>query len=85
MNEKDTTQFVLPTQAEAEEVLRILRNLISSQGSASWGDCMQLCFLGEEITFTDEQKGWTDLQEAGVRAVEGGYALDLPATTGIGW
>lgn len=71
-------EIILATRAEAEDVLEGLRELISVYEVAKVTDLYELLnFTGE---FTDERWGWTDLRNARIKAVRGGYLLDLPKT-----
>lgn len=74
-------EYVLQTRGEAEDVLDGLRELIDRFGVASVMDMYDL--LGITPEFTDNNWGWENLDHAGVRAVRGGYILNLPPTVPI--
>lgn len=69
---------IIDTRGEAEDVLDGLRTLIDQYGSASVNDLYDLLNMSGD--FTDNKWGWEDLRKAGVRAIRGGYVLDLPDT-----
>lgn len=71
--------IILDSRGEAEEVLNHLVDLIIDYGEATVADLYDL--VGVEGSFTDNKYGWRDLRNANVRAVRGGYLLNLPKTT----
>lgn len=71
-------QIILETRGEAEDVIDRLRDLISNFQEAKVADLYDL--IGLTGTFTDDRWGWTDLRDAKVRPVRGGYLLILPPT-----
>lgn len=68
--------IVIPTRAEAEEVLDTLSELIESYGEASVSDFYKL--VGIQPHWTDRKWGWTSFERPGVLGVKGGYILDIP-------
>lgn len=76
--EHDLEEIVIQTRPEAEMVLRRLTDLAERYPSVSLGDLYG--FLGITPNWTDEKWGWTDLSEARIMRVHGGYSLDLPKT-----
>ena len=70
--------IILDSRGEAEEVLNHLVDLIIDYGEATVADLYDL--VGITGNFTDQKYGWTDLRSANVRAVRGGYLLNLPRT-----
>lgn len=68
--------IILETRAEAQDVLGGLSDLIQDYDSASVADLYDL--LGVTGNFTDNKYGWTDLRNASIRPVRGGYLVDLP-------
>jgi hypothetical protein len=73
--------IIISSRAEAEDVIDNLRNLVSQFDVATVADLYDLVGLTGE--FTDNKWGWTDLRSAAVRAVRGGYMLQLPRTQSI--
>jgi hypothetical protein len=77
-------KFVVPTQAEADELITRLKEVISKFGYVAVGDLHQL--LGIPFRYTDEKSGWKDLTKAEVTSVkmvfynhlQTGYLLTLP-------
>lgn len=69
-------EIILPSRAEAEEVLDQLFAVIDQYDSVTVGDLYGMCNLPG--SFTDEKWGWYDLRSARVSRVRNGYLLDLP-------
>lgn len=74
----DFDEIVLETRGEAEEVLSHLVDLTIDYGMASVADLYDL--VGITSNFTDNKYGWTDLRNASVSRVRGGYLINLPRT-----
>jgi hypothetical protein len=74
----DFSNLILKTRLEAENVIDGLRNLVDQYQVASVADMYEMCGLTGE--FTDNKWGWTDLRNASVMPIRGGYLLDLPGT-----
>lgn len=72
----DFDEIVLETRGEAEDVLAILVDLTVDYGMASVADLYDA--VGITSNFTDEKYGWTELRNATVSRVRGGYLLNLP-------
>ena len=70
--------LIFTNNAEASEVLNNLCDMIETYGAVSVSELNEM--LGLPKTFTDQDWGWTNLSTASVRAVRGGYLLDLPKT-----
>lgn len=70
-------EIVLELRSEAEDVIDRLIDLVDHYGQVSVADLYELVGLGS--AHTDHNWGWTDLSNAGVSRVHGGYLLDLPA------
>ena len=66
----------LETRDQAVLAIEELRVLIGRFNRASVADLYDL--LGVSSGFPDRQWGWTNLDEAGVRQVRGGWLLNLP-------
>lgn len=77
----DFSDVILKTRGEAEDVIDMLRTMIDQYEMASVNDLYDL--LGLTSDFTDAKWGWTDLRNASVRPVRGGYLLDLPSTIAL--
>jgi len=71
-------EIVLETRGEAEEVLSHLVDLIIDYNQATVADLYDL--VGINGDFTDNKYGWTDLRNASVSRVRGGYLINLPRT-----
>lgn len=69
-------EIVLETRGEAEEVLSHLVDLTLDYGMASVADLYDLVDIPSN--FTDNNFGWTDLRNASVSRVRGGYLINLP-------
>ncbi|HEY2455627.1 MAG TPA: hypothetical protein VGI71_24030 [Scandinavium sp.] len=74
----DFDDIIIASRAEAEEVLDRLRDLINQYEVATVSDLYDLVGLTGE--FTDDKWGWDDLRSASIRAIRGGYLLNLPRT-----
>lgn len=70
--------LIFTNNAEAAAVLNNLCDLIDTYGAVSVSNLNEM--LGLPQTYTDTDWGWTNLSAACVRAVRGGYLLDLPKT-----
>lgn len=73
--------IIFETRADADEVLDRLRDLIDQYELATVSDLYDLCDITPE--FTDNKWGWYDLRDASIRAIRGGYSLNLPRTQAI--
>lgn len=73
---KAPQDLIFSNNAEAMEVLDNLCNMIDTYGAVSVSELNDM--LGLPKTYTDTDWGWTNLSSASVRAVRGGYLLDLP-------
>lgn len=77
----DFGEIILETRGEAEEVLSHLVDLTIDYGQATVADLYDL--LGIDSNFTDNKYGWTDLRNASVNRVRGGYLINLPRTQAL--
>jgi hypothetical protein len=77
----DFNDIILSSRGEAEDVLDSLRELISQYDTATVADLYDLVGISSE--FTDDKWGWSDLRSASVRAIRGGYLLNLPRTISL--
>jgi len=77
----DFNDIVLASRGDAEDVIDRLRDLISQYEVATVSDLYDL--VGLTGDFTDDKWGWYDMRSASVRAVRGGYLLNLPRTQPI--
>ena len=68
--------LVLDTRGEAEDVLERLVDQTVDYGRATVADLYDL--VGVTSEFTDNKYGWTDLRDASVNRVHGGYLINLP-------
>lgn len=69
-------EIILPTRAEAEEVIDRLFDLVSRYEVATVSDLYSL--VGVTGEYTDEKWGWDDIRGASVSRIREGYLLDLP-------
>ena len=73
----DFADLVIPTRAEANDVLDIMYERLSRYGEVSVADLYSLTDV--ETHHTDMKWGWTNLRGAQARPLrQGGYLLDLP-------
>lgn len=73
----DFDEIVLPTRAEAEEVLERLFDIVSRYEQASVADLYVL--VGIQGEHTDYKWGWSNIRGSTVSKLRGGgYVLDLP-------
>lgn len=77
----DFGEIILANRGDAEEVLDRLRDLVAEYDVATVNDFYDLVGLTGE--FTDDKWGWTDLRDARVQPVRGGYVLRMPRTRPI--
>jgi hypothetical protein len=68
--------IIIPSRAEAEQVIDGLVNLIGTYEQASVADLYDLVGITGE--YTDDRWGWQDIQGMGVTPSRSGYLLDLP-------
>lgn len=74
-------EILIASRVDAEDVLDKLREIINSYNMASVADFKEC--LGLPSEFTDNTWGWDDLRSAQIRAVRGGYVIDLPRTQAL--
>jgi hypothetical protein len=77
----DFDEIVLETRGEAEQVLSHLVDLTIDYKQATVADFYQM--VGVTENFTDNKYGWTDLRNASVSRVRGGYLINLPRTEAL--
>lgn len=70
--------MIIETRDEAMKVIVALDDLIAEYGQATVADLYDI--LGVSRDYTDLKWGWTNLRNADVRQVRGGYILELPRT-----
>ena len=75
----DFDEIILENRGEAEDVLSHLVDLTIDYGQATVADLYDLVDITSE--FTDNKYGWTDLRNASVSRVRGGYLINLPRAT----
>ena len=68
--------IVVPTIAEAEEVIAALKDIIRVYQVARVADLFDL--VGVTGSYTDNNYGWPNLDRAGYQRVSGGYLLTFP-------
>lgn len=69
--------IVIENRGEADLVLDQLEEIISTYGTASVADLYDLMGVTGR-GYTDNKYGWTDIRNAKVVRVQGGYILQLP-------
>lgn len=72
----DYDDIVIPSRVEADDVLDQLDALIRRYHVARVADFYEL--VGVTGSYTDNDYGWTDLRDARVVPVRGGYMIKLP-------
>ena len=72
----DFDEIIIPSRHEANEVIEQLCEIISKFDDVSVADLYAM--LNIHSDFSDRQWGWTNLRDASVSKVRGGYLLDLP-------
>lgn len=72
----DFDEIVLESRGEAEDVLSHLVDMTIDYGQATVADLYDLVDITSD--FTDNKYGWTDLRNASVSRVRGGYLVNLP-------
>lgn len=73
----DFNDVVLDTRSDAIDVVEALIDRVERYQSASVSDLYDL--VGVTGSFADQRWGWTNLRDADVRQVRGGFLLDLPS------
>ena len=68
--------IIVPTIAEAEEVIAALKDIIRVYQVARVADLFDL--VGVTGSYTDNNYGWPNLDRAGYQRVAGGYLLTFP-------
>lgn len=71
--------LVFHNRGDAEVVLERMRELLDHFDAVSIADLFDLA--GEDCNYTDNKYGWTNLQDAWVKPVNGGYMIQLPRAT----
>lgn len=73
---RDISDIVLDSRGEAETVLDHMADLCETYRQVTVADLYDL--VGITGNYTDNNYGWTDLRDAGVRRTRDGYILSLP-------
>lgn len=68
--------ILIPTRAEAEEVLSGMGDILDTYGTVSVADLFDLCGITPE--FTDNKYGWKNIATARVARVRDGYVIKMP-------
>lgn len=71
----DYRNIVLLYRDDAEKVIDELHKKIRKYGSASIAELFDL--IGEEINYNDNNWGWKDERDIGIRRVSRGYLIDV--------
>mgnify|MGYP006883657270 CR=1 FL=1 len=72
----DFDDIVLPSRAEAEQVIERMFDIVGRYDTATVSDLYEL--VGIRGTHVDNKWGWSDMRGAGVVRVRNGYLLELP-------
>lgn len=70
-------EITFDTRTEAEEVLMFLDEAIEKYGKVTIADFKDRC--GVTSNFTDNNYGWTSLEEAKVMRLRSGYFINFPS------
>lgn len=73
----DFDSIIFETKAEAENVLGNMGELLNMYQQVTVADLYELVGVSNE--YTDNYYGWIDLSESGIRRINGGFKLELPA------
>lgn len=71
----DFRNIVLRNRDDAERVISAMRNRIRDDGSASVADLLDLIDVAGR--YTDNNYGWDDERDIGIRRVSSGYLIDV--------
>lgn len=74
----DTTEVVIQSEEDANTVLDTMKQLLETYEVVTLGDFLNL--TGIASTYTDEKSGWTNLTDAKVKPVDGGFIVAFPPT-----
>lgn len=69
---------VMRDRASAQDLLDTLKAAITKYGNVSVSELYDTLDVTENVNFTDNYYGWTDLSAAQIRRVRNGYWIDLP-------
>lgn len=72
-------ELVFENRGDAEEVLYRMQEVLDHFQIVSVADLFEMA--GVTGDYTDNKYGWTDLEDAYVRGVRGGWIIDLPRPT----
>jgi hypothetical protein len=69
-------EFVIPSRVEAEEILDLMREVIDQWQVVSVAEFCEM--VDQPLTPVDQKWGWSNLADARILEVRGGYLIDLP-------
>jgi hypothetical protein len=72
----DIGQIVIPTRAEATEILEMMFSIVNQYEVVTVRELYEMAGVASE--YTDQRWGWTNLRGATAQRVRDGYLLDLP-------
>lgn len=72
----DIGQIVIPTRAEATEILEIMFNIVGQYEVVTVRELLEMA--GMHAEYTDSNWGWTSLRGAQIVRVRDGFLLELP-------
>lgn len=78
----DYRNIVLRNRVDAEEVVEQLRYRIRETGKATVGDLLDLMDLAGR--YVDNDWGWTDEREIGIRRISSGFLIDVAEARYVG-
>lgn len=84
---KHVETHVFDTHMDASKALNHLRDIIKKYGHASINDYYDTFkdpdVRFKEFTYTNERRGWFNLDEVAIKHVSNGWVIDLPEPVGI--
>lgn len=76
VNSYSYKDLIFTDRGDAESVLERMYEILERYDAVSIAELFELS--GEPSSYTDNKYGWTDLRDARVRPVRGGYIIQLP-------
>lgn len=67
--------IILKRRSDAEDIIREMRKLIRDDGACTIADLLDM--VGEDSKFTDNDWGWDDKEDFGIRQVRNGFLIDV--------
>lgn len=73
----DFRNIVLRQRGDAEEIIENMRRRIRDNNSVSVAELLDLIDLPQQSRYTDNNWGWDDERDIGIRRVSSGYLIDV--------